>query len=65
MGVKNLENKMYNALISQALQYVSEKNAPGLGRVIEDIRKVAHPSDTILQVLQIKLAALELEGTDD
>lgn len=65
MGVKNLENKMYNALISQALQYVDEKNMPGLGSVIEDIRKVAHPSDTILQVLQIKLAALELEGTYD
>jgi len=65
MGVKNLENKMYNALISQALQYVSENNAPKLGSVIEDIKKVAHPSDTILQVLQIKLAALELEGTYD
>ena len=65
MGVKNLENKMYNALISQALQYVSEKNIPRLGSIIEDIRKVAHPSDTILQVLQIKLAALELEGTYD
>ena len=65
MGVKNLENKSYNMLISTALQHINDKNLPMLERVIEEIQKVVHPSDTILQVLQIKLAELELEDTND
>ena len=63
MGVKSLENKRYNKLIALALQSVREKNIRSLGLIIECIRAIAHPSDTILQVLQIKLAALELEVT--
>ena len=65
MGVKNLESKLYNTLITKALQYVDANNIIGLNDTISEIKKIVHPSDTIYQVLQIKLAELELRDTDD
>lgn len=65
MGVKTLENKMYATLLNEAMSCVEAHNIPALRQAIEKIQKIAHPSNTILHVLRLKLAQLELEGKND
>ncbi|MTI85657.1 MAG: hypothetical protein FH756_17615 [Firmicutes bacterium] len=60
MGVKSLENKRYSLLIEDAMQLVENKNIDGLKKAIQELENVVHPSDTIVSVLKIKVAALEL-----
>lgn len=60
MGVKNLESKLYNKLVHEALDSYSDRNAGKLELAIKELEKVAHPSDTIVQVLKIKQASLLL-----
>ena len=65
MGVKTLENKMYATLLNEAMSCVEAHDIPALRQAIEKIEKVVHPSNTILHVLRLKLAQLELEGKND
>lgn len=65
MGVRSLENKLHTAALNEALDRVERRDAEGLRASIRQLRAIVHPSDTILEVLQIKLAQLELEGGDD
>lgn len=65
MGVKNLENKKYAILLDEAMNAVEKKDRTELNRIINEIKNVVHPSNTILHVLQIKLAQLELEEDND
>lgn len=65
MQVKNLENKAYNSLLKQAIDYVDNRDIAGLSNAIEELKKVVHPSNTIIQVLSIKLEGLKLGVTDD
>lgn len=60
MGVKNLENKDYNKLINQALDFISENNSTSLNNIISELEKVSHPNDSIITSLKIKEASLKL-----
>lgn len=61
MGVKSLSNKVYEVLVSEAMENIEEKNISKLKEIIQNLEKVSHPSDTIVSVLKIKLAELQLE----
>lgn len=65
MGVKSLENKLYSTVLSEAMNYIEQRDIDALEKTIEKLRQIVHPSNTILQVLQIKLAELELGEIDD
>lgn len=65
MGVKSLENREYAILLRQAMDNVEQKNISVLKESISKLKAVVHPSNTILHVLKVKLAQLELEETHD
>lgn len=65
MGVKSLENKAYAQILNEALDCVENGKIELLEQAIEKLRTVVHPSNTILQVLQVKLAGLKLEDRYD
>ncbi len=65
MGVKSLENKLYSVALNMAMDCVERRNAAALEEAIGELKKIVHPSNTILQVLQIKLAELELGDIND
>lgn len=65
MGVKSLENKVYSQILNEALDCVESGKIELLEQSIEKLRTVVHPSNTILQVLQVKLAELKLEDGHD
>lgn len=57
MGVRSLENKKYEQLVSRAFEFVDFGTPEELQVAINNLIAVAHPSDTIVTVLQAKLAA--------
>lgn len=57
MGVRSLENKKYEKLIDTAFEFVDEGTIDELQTAINNLIEVAHPSDTVVTVLQAKLAA--------
>jgi predicted ATPase len=59
MGVKSLDSKAYERLISEALQCIEEKNLTQLKRVIQELRIVCHPDDSMLVILTARQASLE------
>lgn len=63
MGVKSLNNKDYEQLIEQALDAYEQRDKAKLIDLIQKLKDIAHSNDTIVQVLEIRLASLEL--TDD
>lgn len=65
MGVSNLENKEYAVLINQAMDNIEAKNVGALRESISRIEAIVHPSNTILHVLKVKLAQLELGDESD
>ena len=65
MGVSNLENKEYAVLINQAMDDIEAKNIGALRESISKIEAIVHPSNTILHVLKVKLAQLELVDESD
>ena len=65
MGVRSLENKVYSVLIQQAMENVAQHDLDALKQSIKELQNILHPSNTILQVLQTKLAALQLGDTHD
>lgn len=65
MGVRSLENKLYATLLNEAMNNVEKRDVVALEQSIEKLRQIVHPSNTILQVLQMKLAELELEDKHD
>jgi predicted ATP-dependent endonuclease of OLD family len=64
MGVKSLTNKTYAELISQSLNLIESKNISELQKSINNLKKVAHSNDTIVDSLEIKLASLKLTQND-
>lgn len=60
MEVSNLENKEYNILIKDAMNYVCSKDIGGVKHSIEKLEQVVHPNNTIINSLKIKLAELML-----
>lgn len=65
MGVRSLENKLYSKALNEAMDCVENGEAAPLEKAIENLREIVHPSNTILQVLQVKLAKLKLEDEHD
>lgn len=65
MGVESLENKLYAIKLNEAMDCVSRNDSVGLQSAINNLSNIVHPSNTVLQVLQMKLAALALEDSDD
>ncbi|NNB07935.1 ATP-binding protein [Pseudomonas fragi] len=57
MGVRSLDNKLYEKLITEAFIMVDTGTPEELEIAIRQLDNVAHPSDTIVSVLQAKLAA--------
>lgn len=60
MGVTNLANKEYSVLLNRAMDYVEQCNIGALRESINQLEQIAHPSNTIIPILKIKLAQLEL-----
>lgn len=65
MGVSNLVNKEYAILLNQAMNYVETRDIDALKSAIINLKDVVHPSNTILHVLKVKLAKLELGDEND
>ena len=65
MGVTNLANKEYNLLLNQAMDCIEHRDVNALRNAISQLKKIAHPSNTIIPVLTIKLAQLELGDEND
>ena len=65
MGVTNLENKEYATLLNQAMDYVESGDISALRESISKLEELVHPSNTILHVMKVKLAQLELGDEDD
>lgn len=61
MGVKSLKNKDYERLIDEAFDAYESKDKTQLLSIMEKLKKITHSDDTIVQVLEIKMASLELE----
>jgi len=61
MGVKSLENKLYNRLLKEALDCVNKNDLEKLKEIIAELEKFTHPSDVIVQQLKLKLASLLAE----
>jgi len=65
MGVKSLQNKKYAILLTEAMSCLESHDLLGLQHTITELEEIAHPSNTILHVLKIKLAQLELGDKND
>lgn len=58
MGVISLDNKDYERLISVAFDKVEEGSLEGVKNSIAQLADVAHPSDSVLTVLNAKYASM-------
>lgn len=65
MGVSNLENKEYAILLNPAMDCVEARNISALKEYISKLEDIVHPSNTILHVLKVKFAQLELGDEND
>ena len=65
MGVTNLENKEYAVLLNQAMDFFESRDISALKESISKLEEIVHPSNTILHVMKVKLAQLELGDEDD
>lgn len=61
MEVKNLENKDYAKLIKDAMNTIEQKDITKLHELIQELDKIVHPNDTIINVLKIKEASMQFE----
>lgn len=64
MGVVSLENKDYEKLVSAAFDMIEEGALEGLKAAIYNLSEVAHPSDSILTVLNAKYASMVAVSND-
>ncbi|QNG99909.1 AAA family ATPase [Pseudomonas sediminis] len=64
MGVVSLENKDHELLIAEAFDKVEEGSIEGLRNAIDKLSKVAHPSDSILTVLNARYASMVALSND-
>lgn len=58
MGVKSLDNKDYEMLISKAFIEIENKSLEGLKQAIKNLKALCHPNDPVLTVLNVKLASM-------
>ncbi|AHE50480.1 hypothetical protein AH4AK4_3049 [Aeromonas hydrophila 4AK4] len=58
MGVVSLENKDYQVLINNAFDQIEGKSIDGLKSAIDALSTIAHPSDSILTILNARYASM-------
>ena len=61
MEVKNLENKEYNLILKKTMDSILAKDVDNIKICIEQLEKIVHPNNTIVNEMKIKLAELILE----
>lgn len=61
MGVENLETIRYIELLTEAMNYKKEKKIKELAIVMETLRKISHPNDSVIKALDLDLTRLEVE----
>lgn len=61
MEVKNLENKEYNLILKKTMDFILAKDVDNIKICIEQLEKIVHPNNTIVNEMKIKLAELILE----
>ena len=61
MEVKNLEKKEYNVVLKRTMEYIVNKDIENIKRSIEELERIVHPNNTIVNEMKIKLAELMLE----
>ena len=64
MGVKSLDNKDYEVLISEAFTEVENRSIEGVSSAISKLEKICHPNDSVLTVLNVKLASMMAVSND-
>jgi predicted ATPase len=64
MEVASLDNKDYERLVAAAMKALETKDIAALKEATANLEKVSHPGNTIIMVLQTKLASLELTKND-
>lgn len=62
MGVKSLTNKKYAELIQNCLDLLDSKKISELETAINQLKKISHSNDTIVETFEIKLATLKLKS---
>jgi len=60
MDVKSLDNKEYAKLVNEAMDFLQLKDSQNLETTMHKLEEIAHPNDTIISVIKIKLASLKL-----
>lgn len=65
MDVKSLDNKEYTKLVNEAMDFIELKDSKNLEATMYKLKKIAHPNDTIISVIKIKLASLKLGDKND
>ncbi|ART83793.1 hypothetical protein CBP31_15070 [Oceanisphaera profunda] len=58
MGVVSLENKIYESLITEAFESIEHGSIATLRKIIEQLKAICHPNDTIVMVLNTRLASM-------
>lgn len=64
MGVVSLDNKDYEKLVSAAFDKIETGSIDGLKQAIIQLSEIAHPSDSILTVLNAKYASMVAISND-
>lgn len=64
MGVVSLDNKEYEKLIYEAFDNIESGSLAGLKQAIIKLTEIAHPSDSILTVLNAKYASMVAISND-
>ena len=65
MDVKSLDNKEYAKLVNEAMDFLQLKDSQNLETTMHKLEEIAHPNDTIISVIKIKLASLKLGDNND
>ncbi|MEV9615861.1 AAA family ATPase [Aliarcobacter butzleri] len=59
MGVKSLENKLYEKLIKKAFEKIENKQINEFKEIVDELELICHPNDSIITVFKTKLASME------
>lgn len=60
MEVKNLDNKLYNVALKNAMDCIARNDVEGVKKSVEQLDSIVHPNNTIVNEIKIKLAEMIL-----
>ncbi len=64
MGVKSLDNKDYEVFITRAFEEIEKGSLEGLKNAIDKLSTICHPNDSVLTVLNVRLATMMAVSND-